>query len=155
QLRLQQRYAAQLRQGLHGTPAPEFLRDFVATVWSQAVMQCALSEGHDSPSVARLRLAGRDLLMSVQPKGSPAQRKAFLIALPPLMKTLNAGMDMIKWSEAARKDFFAKLLPAHAESLKGEAMRTLDYNLLLKQIDSVLGQPLPKATELPPMPASE
>jgi Protein of unknown function (DUF1631) len=155
QLRLQQRYAAQLRHGLHDVPAPDFLRDFVSSVWSQAVMRSALDDGHDSPSVARLRLAGRDLLMSVQPKGSPAQRKAFLIALPTLMKTLNAGMDMIKWPEVARKDFFAKLLPAHSESLKGEAMRTLDYNLLLKQVDAVLGAPIPKTSELPPMPASE
>lgn len=155
QLRLQQRYAAQLRHGLQGIPAPDFLRDFVSSVWSQAVMLAALNDGHDSPGVARLRLAGRDLLMSVQPKGSPAQRKAFLIALPTLMKTLNAGMDMIQWPEVARKDFFAKLLPAHSESLKGESMRTLDYNLLLKEVDGVLGQPIPKATELPPMPPSE
>jgi len=155
QLRLQQRYAAQLRHGLQGIPAPDFLRDFVSSVWSQAVMQAALADGHDSPQVARLRLAGRDLLMSVQPKGSPAQRKAFLIALPMLMKTLNAGMDMIQWPEVARKDFFGKLLPAHSESLKGESMRTLDYNLLLKEVDGVLGQPIPKASELPPMPPSE
>lgn len=155
QLRLQQRYAAQLRHGLNDVPAPDFLRDFVSSVWSQAVMRTALDEGHDSPAVARLRLAGRDLLMSVQPKGSPAQRKAFLIALPTLMKTLNAGMDMIKWPEVARKDFFGKLLPAHAESLKGEAIRTLDYNLLLKQVDVVLGAAIPKTSELPPMPASE
>lgn len=155
QLRLQQRYAAQLRHGLQGMPAPDFLRDFVSSVWSQAVMQSALADGHDSPNVARLRLAGRDLLMSVQPKGSPAQRKAFLIALPMLMKTLNAGMDMIQWPDVARKDFFARLLPAHSESLKGESMRTLDYNLLLKEVDGVLGQPIPKASELPPMPASE
>jgi hypothetical protein len=204
QLRLQQRYAAQLRHGLQPVPAPDFLRDFVSSVWSQAVMKAALNDGHDSPTVARLRLAGRDLLMSVQPKGSPAQRKAFLIALPTLMKTLNAGMDMIQWPDVARlrlagrdllmsvqpkgspaqrkaflialptlmktlnagmdmiqwpdvarKDFFGKLLPAHSESLKGESMRTLDYNLLLKEVDSVLGQPIPKSSELPPMPASE
>ncbi len=155
QLRLQQRYAAQLRHGLQSVPAPDFLRDFVSSVWSQAVMQSALNDGHDSPNVARLRLAGRDLLMSVQPKGSPAQRKAFLIALPTLMKTLNAGMDMIQWPDVARKDFFGKLLPAHSESLKGESMRTLDFNLLLKEVDGVLGQPIPRASELPPMPASE
>jgi hypothetical protein len=155
QLRLQQRYAAQLRHGLTDVPGPDFLRDFVSSVWSQAVMLSALNDGHDSPTVARLRLAGRDLLMSVQPKGSPAQRKMFLIALPTLMKTLNVGMDMIKWPEVARKDFFSKLLPAHSESLKGESMTTLDYNLLLKQVDAVLGAPIPKASELPPMPASE
>jgi len=155
QLRLQQRYSVQLRHGLKEVPADEFLRDFVASVWSQAIMKSAVDDGVDSPTVARLRLAGRDLLMSVQPKGSPQQRKAFLIGLPVLMKTLNAGMDMIKWPEAARKDFFGKLLPAHAESLKGEAMRTLDYNLLAKQVDAVLGTPIPRTSELPPMPASE
>ena len=155
QLRLQQRYATQLRHGLKQIPADDFLRDFVSSVWSQAVMKAAVDDGIDSPSVARLRLAGRDLLMSVQPKGSPAQRKAFLIGLPVLMKTLNVGLDMIKWPEAARKDFFGRLLPAHAESLKGEAMRTLDYNLLVKQVDAVLGTPIPKTSELPPMPASE
>jgi len=64
------------------------------------------------------------------------------------MKTLNAGMDMIQWPDVARKDFFGKLLPAHSESLKGESMRTLDYNLLLKQVDGVLGQPIPKSSEL-------
>jgi hypothetical protein len=71
------------------------------------------------------------------------------------MKTLNAGMDSIQWPEVARKDFFGKLLPAHSESLKGEAMRTLDFNLLLKQVDGVLGAPIPKAADLPPMPAAE
>lgn len=155
ELRLQQRYAAQLRHGLQSVPADEFLRDFVASVWSQAVMRAAQDEGPDSPTAARLRLAGRDLLMSVQPKASPAQRKAFLIGLPALMKTLNTGLDMIRWPESARKDFFGKLLPAHAESLKGQAIRTLDYNLLIKQVDAVLGTPIPKSTELPPMPASE
>lgn len=155
QLRLQQRYATQLRHGLKDAPAADFLRDFVSSVWSQAIMKAALDDGADSPTVARLRLTGRELLMSVQPKGSPQQRKAFLIGLPVMMKTLNAGMDMIKWPEAARKDFFARLLPAHAESLKGEAMRTLDYNLLVKQVDAVLGMPIPKSSELPPMPASE
>lgn len=155
QLRLQQRYATQLRHGLQAIPADEFLRDFVASVWSQAVMKAAKDDGPDSPNVARLRLAGRDLLMSVQPKTSPQQRKAFLISLPALMKTLNAGMDMIRWPEVARKDFFGKLLPAHSESLKGQGLRTLDYNLLLKQVDAVVGVAIPKAAELPPMPASE
>ena len=54
------------------------------------------------------------------------------------MKDLNEGMELIGWPEAAQKDFFGKLLPAHAESLKGQALRTLDHNLLAKQLDAVL-----------------
>ncbi len=92
--------------------------------------------------------------MSVQPKGSPEQRKAFLMQLPTLMKELNEGMDLIGWPESAKKTFFGQLLPAHAESLKGQALRTLDYNLLAKQVDSALGEAMPDAAELPPPPAN-
>jgi hypothetical protein len=82
--------------------------------------------------------------MSVQPKGAPADRKAFLVRLPHLMKDLNEGLALIGWPEAAKKDFFDKLMPAHAQSLKGESMRTLDFNLLAKQLDAILATPLPR-----------
>ena len=60
---------------------PDFLRDFLSQVWSQALMKRrALRRRRQPVAWQRLRLAGRDLVMSVQPKGSPAQRKAFLIA---------------------------------------------------------------------------
>jgi Protein of unknown function (DUF1631) len=82
--------------------------------------------------------------MSVQPKGSPADRKAFLVRLPQLMRDLNEGLALIGWPDAAKKDFFDKLMPAHAQSLKGESLRTLDYNLLTKQLDAILATPLPR-----------
>jgi hypothetical protein len=66
------------------------------------------------------------------------------------MKELNEGMDLIGWPESAKKSFFGALLPAHAESLKGQALRTLDYNLLVKQVDAALGEAMPDASELPP-----
>jgi hypothetical protein len=61
------------------------------------------------------------------------------------MKDLNEGIALIGWPEAAKKDFFGKLLPAHAASLKaGETMRTLDYNLLARQLDAIMATPLPR-----------
>ena len=149
-LRLQQRYTQQLHALLKPLPVAEFVRDFIAQVWSQALMRAARQDGGDSARVKRLRHAGRELVMSVQPKGSPEQRKAFLMQLPTLMKELNEGMDLIGWPESAKKSFFGKLLPAHAESLKGQALSTLDYNLLVRQVDSALGEAMPDAAELPP-----
>ena len=149
-LRLQQRYTQQLQALLEPLPAPEFVRDFICQVWSQALMRAAQLDGDDSARVKRLRHAARELIMSVQPKGSPEQRKTFLMQLPTLMKELNEGMDLIGWPEGAKKTFFAALLPAHAESLKGQALRTLDYNLLARQADSALGEAMPSACELPP-----
>jgi len=82
-------------------------------------------------------------VLSVQPKGTPADRKDFLMRLPTLMKELNEGLALIGWPEAAKKEFFAQLLPAHAESLKGQSLRTLDRNLLTKQLDAILNAPVP------------
>ncbi len=150
-LRLQQRYTQQLQSLLKPLPVPEFVRDFLSQVWSQALMRAARLDGSGSSArVKRLRHAGRELCMSVQPKGSPEQRKTFLLQLPTLMKELNEGMDLIDWPDAARKSFYGMLLPAHAESLKGQALRTLDYNLLVRQVDSALGEDMPSADELPP-----
>jgi hypothetical protein len=59
--------------------------------------------------------------MSVQPKPTPAQRKAFLAELPKLMQDLNEGMNLIGWPEAQRRAFFGQLMPAHAEALKSQA----------------------------------
>jgi hypothetical protein len=145
ELLLQQRFTQQLQAGLGPVPMDDFLRQFLTQVWSQALMKAGIAHGADSDLVKRFRVAGRELVMSVQPKGSPADRKAFLLRLPQLMKDLNEGIALIGWSEAAKKDFFGKLLPAHAAALKApESMRTLDYNLLSRQLDAVLGTPLPK-----------
>jgi hypothetical protein len=149
-LRLQQRYAQQLRALLAPLPMADFVRDFLSQIWSQALSVAARQDGPDSARVTRLRHAGRELIMSVQPKGSVPQRKTFLAQLPTLMKELNEGMDLIGWSDASKKAFFGQLLPAHAESLKGEALRTLDYNLLAREVDMALGEAMPTADELPP-----
>jgi hypothetical protein len=145
----QQRYMQQLQSALAAVEMQDFLRDFLSQVWSQAIVQAQRKD--PSGALAQtLRRAGRELVMSVQPKGSPAERKAFLLQLPQLMKELNEGLAMIGWPDSAKKAFFAQLLPAHAESLKGQSMRQLDYNLLVRQIDSILGAPLPQPGELPP-----
>jgi hypothetical protein len=144
ELLLHQRYMQQLQTALAPVPMEDFLRAFLTQVWSQALMKAAAEQGPAGERVKRYRVAGRELVMSVQPKGAPADRKAFLVKLPQLMKDLNEGMALVGWSEAAKKDFFGKLLPAHAASLKGETMRTLDYNLLSRQLDTVLGTPLPR-----------
>ncbi|MEY4561426.1 MAG: hypothetical protein RLZZ618_703 [Pseudomonadota bacterium] len=142
-LRVQQRYMLQLQTALAPLGMQEYLRDFLAQVWSQALALGTRQEGPKSELVERLKRVGRDLVMSVQPKGSPAMRKKFLMQLPPLMKDLNEGLRLIGWPEPAQKEFFGKLLPAHAESLKGHPLTELEYNLLAKQLEAVFNTPVP------------
>lgn len=146
QLRLQQRYMQQLQAALQPVEMQPFLRSFLTQVWSQAIVQAAQGEGGENGELARrLKLAGRELVMSVQPKGTPVDRKNFLLTLPRLMKELNEGIALIGWPEPAKKAFFAQLLPAHAESLKGQSLTHLDHNLMVRQLDAILGAPLPSA----------
>jgi len=147
-LRVQQRYMQQLHAALAPLALQDYLRDFLSQVWSQALALSTRKEGPQSEVVQRLRRAGRDLVMSVQPKGSPALRKKFLMQLPLLMKDLNEGLRLIGWPEAAQKEFFSQLLPAHAESLKGQPMTELEYNLLAKQLEAVFNTPVPESEAL-------
>lgn len=142
-MRSQQRYLIQLQNVLSSVAMPEFLRTFLCQVWSQALVQSIRVEGVDSEATKRYRQVGRDLVMSVQPKGSPAMRKRFLMQLPTLMRDLNAGLKLIGWPETATKEFLAQLIPAHADSLKTPALSELDYNLLSKQMESVFNTGVP------------
>jgi hypothetical protein len=145
ELLLQQRYMQELQVALHAVTMQDFLREFLSQVWSQAIVHAVRREGENGEMTARFKRAGRELVMSVQPKATPTDRKNFLMQLPQLMKDLNEGLALIGWTEPAKKAFFAQLLPAHAESLKSQqSMRTLDYNMLVKQLDAILAAPLPK-----------
>ncbi len=149
ELRLRALYAQQLEGELKSMSAPEFVRDFIAKVWSQVLMQVAQGEGADSARLREMRAVGRDLFMSVQGKTSAAQRKEFLATLPKLMQELTHGMALIHWPETARREFFGKLLPAHAEALKAQPMRPLDFNMMSRQVDIVLERDLPNKASVP------
>jgi len=143
ELRIQQRYMLQLQSALAPLQLPQYLADFLPQVWSQALVLATRQDGADSDRALRFRRVGRDLVMSIQPKGSPMLRKRFLMQLPPLMKDLNEGMQLIGWPEAAQRGLLGKLLPAHAESLKSQPMSELEFNLMAKQLEAIFNAPIP------------
>jgi hypothetical protein len=151
--RLRQLYARRLEGELKGLAAPDFVRDFISRIWSQVMLRAAQNGGVDGEQAKRLRACGRNLFMSVQPKPTPAHRKAFLAELPKMMLELTEGMDLIGWPESKRRDFFGQLMPAHAEALKAAGLRTLDINLMAKQVDGALDRPAPSRDELRAAPA--
>ena len=150
ELRLQQRYMLQLQATLMPLALPDWLRDFLSQVWSQALVLAASRDGSASDRAQRYRRVGRDVVMSIQPKGSPALRKRFLMQLPPLMKDLNEGLALIGWPAAAQREFFAVLLPAHAESLKAPPQSELDHNMMAKQLENIFAMPVPGGDALQP-----
>jgi hypothetical protein len=154
-LRLDRQYAQQLEDELQPLAAPAFVRDFVSRVWSRVILKAAQHEGVTSERVRVLRAAGRELFMSVQPKTSPAQRKVFLAELPKLMQQINEGLNAIGWPADRRRAFFGQLMPAHAEALKAQTGRILDFNMLSKKVEQALERGVPTRADLPPAGVSE
>lgn len=148
---LDRQYAERLDTDLSALAAPAFVRDFVVRVWSRVILQAAQRDGVTSDTVRQLRMAGRELFMSVQPKNSPAQRKTFLADLPRLMRTLNEGLNSIGWPEGQRRQFFGQLMPAHADALKLQGASVLDFNLMARQVEQALERALP-SPDAPPSP---
>ncbi|MDO9095654.1 MAG: DUF1631 family protein [Rubrivivax sp.] len=148
--RLRQLYAQRLAGDLKDVAAPAFVRDFVSRVWSQVMLRATAQggpEGANSVQAQRLRRAGRELMLSVQPKATPAHRKVFLAELPKLMLDLTEGMNLIGWPDAQRRAFFGQLMPAHAEALKSPAARQLDLNMMARQVEGALERPAPSREE--------
>lgn len=148
ELRIQQRYMLQLAAALKPISLPPYLRDFLSQVWSQALVLAVRRDGAGSDRFQRFKRVGRDLVMSVQPKGAPVLRKKFLMQLPQLMKDLNEGMALIGWPAEAQKSFFGQLLPAHAESLKAAPMSELDHNLMAKELEGIFNTTIPGVDSL-------
>lgn len=142
QRRTQQRYRAQLQAALEPLKLPAYLHDFLTQVWSQALLDAA-QPAEDPATLARYRAVGRNLVLSIQPKGATAQRQRFLLQLPGLMRDLAEGVQRIGWPTAAHQAFLDALQPSHASALRAPPLSELDHNLLARRLDSVFGAPLP------------
>ncbi len=145
--RIQQRFSQKLRAALEPLALPAFLRDFVAGVWSQAIVMTSRRDGADAPYPGRLRRAGADLVRSIQPKRSLDERKRFVAGLPALMAELTQGMKLVDWPQAAQDEFFGQLVTQHAGSLKGVARSDLDHNMMIRHLEAAFRTPLPSAEE--------
>lgn len=146
-LRVHQRYMQILKRELADVELPDFVRDFLSQIWSQVQVMASARDGAQSALALRMKKAGHDLALSVQPKGLPQLRKAFLLKLPQLMKDLNEGLGMIQWADEAKQAFFSQLLPAHAECLKTAPHHDLTQRMLEHRLNKVEQIAIPSREE--------
>ncbi|WP_342116213.1 DUF1631 family protein [Pseudoduganella sp. OTU4001] len=59
-----------------------------------------------------------DLIWSVRPKITQEERKKLISKLPTLLSTLNKWLDVIKWQDSDRLQFFAELAECHASIVR-------------------------------------
>jgi len=105
-------------QAAAGTGMVDVVSGFLEQRWT-TVMTFAYSIEVQKPgAVGNATRAMDDLIWSVKPKPTQEQRKSLIARLPRLLGTLNKWLDAIKWQDAERLQFFARLAECHASIVR-------------------------------------
>ena len=105
------------------------LETFLENKWT-SVLTVAYSVEEDKPgAVNHATRTMDDLIWSVKPKISHAARKELIAKLPGLLATLNQWLDIIKWNDADRLQFFAELAECHASIVRAPLDITAERQL--------------------------
>ncbi len=95
-----------------------FVETFLEDKWV-AVLTLAYGVKDEKPQlVANAVQTMDDLVWSVKPKITMAERKELLAKLPSMVATLNKWLDLIKWDGTERKRFFRDLAACHASIVR-------------------------------------
>ncbi len=140
-------FSGRLHEAYENLPIPGYLKEFLASVWSQAIVASAQGSDADPAREKRFRRAAFHLVASIQPKRSIEERNEFLAGLRGLTGTLDEGLALIGWPKEEHDAFFGKLIADHSGSLKAAPGSDLDRNMLLRQLDVAARMPLPDAGE--------
>ena len=117
------------------------LETFLEKKWT-SVLTVAYSVEDDKPgAVGSATRTMDDLIWSVKPKITREERKSLIAKLPGLLATLNQWLDIIKWQEAERLQFFAELAECHASIVRApldiSAERQLEIAVEVAQQDAM------------------
>jgi hypothetical protein len=133
------RSAVALRIG--GGDVVAVVETFLERKWT-SVLTIAYSVEPDKPgAVGSATRTMDDLIWSVKPKITQEQRKQLIAKLPGLLATLNKWLDIIKWQDAERLQFFAELAECHASIVRApielSPERQLEIALEVAQQDAL------------------
>ena len=124
-----------------GNGAVEIVDTFLEKKWT-TVLTVAYTVEDDKPgAVANATRTMDELLWSVKPKVTSEQRKELIGKLPSLLTALNKWLDVIKWQDADRLQFFAGLAECHASIVRApldlSPARQLEIAVEVAQQDAI------------------
>jgi len=91
---------------------------FLEQRWTTVMTFAYSIEGEKPGAVGNATRAMDELIWSVKPKQTQEQRKTLIAKLPRLLQTLNKWLDAIRWQDAERLQFFARLAECHASIVR-------------------------------------
>ena len=125
----------------------DFVREFVATHWKNLLFICCARNGKDSEEWKQAVQTMDELIWSVKPKGTPADRQRLVAIQPRLLEKLRHGMERLSIQPTERDDFIAKLVRAHGRTAVnapetdetdtvGEETRTTEHKAAAKPVET-------------------
>jgi hypothetical protein len=117
------------------------LETFLENKWTSVLTVAYSVEAEKPGAVGNATRTMDDLIWSVKPKITRDERKSLIAKLPGLLATLNQWLDIIKWQEAERLQFFAELAECHASIVRApldiSAERQLEIAVEVAQQDAL------------------
>ncbi len=102
----------------HGDALPEFIRDFIAEHWREALRLTHVRDGADSEAWKLAVKTLHSLCWSCLPMEDVAQRRKLVKLLPALLRNLNYGMDLAALPGREREAFLHRLAELHREQVR-------------------------------------
>lgn len=109
---------AAVAERIAGGEAIALVAAFLERRWVKVLTVAHQVEADKPGAVAHACRTMDELIWSAQPKLEQAQRKRLIARLPALLATLNQWLDIIKWQDAERLQFFAELAECHASIVR-------------------------------------
>ena len=134
-----------------------FVEAFLESRWVP-VLTLAHSVKEEKPQVLASAIKTMDeLIWSVQPKSDVQQRKELVAKLPALLTTLNKWLNVLKWDDADRLQFFADLAECHASIVRAplELSPHRQLEIAVEAAQKAAERRLEKRAALPPEPESD
>jgi len=104
----------------------EFVGEFITTHWKNLLFVTCARQGKDSDTWKQVVSTMDDLIWSVQPKNTDAERQRLATMQPKLLNKLREGMQRLSIAPTERDTFIARLVDTHGQMSTGDTQRTLE-----------------------------
>jgi Protein of unknown function (DUF1631) len=108
-------YTIELRKMLGKMPISDVIREFLFKVWAEVLALGAMKHGPQHEQTLALKQVAADLLWAASAKSSRAERAKVIADLPPLIKRMRTGMQMLGLSAAVQEAHIKSISDTLAE----------------------------------------
>lgn len=109
------RTTASIAEALQGLTLDPYLHNFLLNAWAHAVERATRD---DIARAEKYWMLIPDLIWSIAPKVSKAERDQLLVQIPGMLRTLREGIERIGWDTGQQQSLINWLIDAHTHAMR-------------------------------------